>query len=203
MATRIQYLLEKGTAAGLDSVIEHLKNEAADTSSPLDGIDWENLHTDGDSQEKLLKALNPQFRIYGFDPYTVDDLRALGDVWTSLHDDTRTVGAAAGCWAVAVGAVAATKGKIAKKRKLFAELLVTVGCSIAERRIPEGSDGDSPDGDDAGDADDADSGDEPLSWRDVREARERFRQGYGTEQEYLDVYYGLQCQNGNESACDE
>ena len=82
----------------------------------------------------------------------------------------------------------------------------------------EGSGDESGDGDDSTDADDEsgnddsdsnddgddpDSGDEPLRWRDVREARERFRQGYITEQEYLDVYYGLQCQNGNESACDE
>ena len=152
MATRIQYLLEKGTAAALDAVIEALQNEAADRLNQLDEIDWENLHTDGDSQEKLVQVLNPLLESNNLDPVTLNDLRDLADVWTSLHDDVRTAGATAGCYAATAAALAATKGKIAKKPKVLAELLISVGCAIGERRIPDGSNGDSP-------ADDSPAGD--------------------------------------------
>ncbi|WP_419839228.1 hypothetical protein [Candidatus Poriferisodalis sp.] len=162
MATRIQYLLEKGTAAALDAVIETINNEAADKLNQWNGIDWENLHTDGDSQEKLLKALNPLLENSSFDPVTLNDLRDLADVWTSLNDDVRTGGAAAGCWAVTFAALATTKGKIAKKPKVLAELLVTVGCAIGERRIPDGSNDDSPgDENTADDSPGDDDGDSP------------------------------------------
>ena len=51
-------------------------------------------------------------------------------------------------------------GKIAKKPKVLAELLVTVGCAIGEKRIPDGSNGDSHADDDPDDSPDDNADDE-------------------------------------------